>query len=80
MQIRSISGNELTVYRGVDGTTITDHVAGSVINLISGSRDASLPLTGDDALIVAGDDFGFNELNSFYQDFQEYSPSQGTDV
>ena len=80
MQIRSISGNELTVYRGVDGTTVSDHVAGSVINLISGSRDASLPLTGDDALIVAGDDFGFNELTSFYQDFQEYSPSQGTDV
>ena len=80
MQIRSISGNELTVYRGVDGTTITDHAAGSVINLISGSRDASLPLTGDDALILAGDDFGFNELSSFYQDFREYSPSQGTDV
>jgi len=80
MQIRSISGNELTVYRGVDGTTVSDHVAGSVINLISGSRDASLPLTGDDALIVAGDDFGFNELTSFYEDFKTYSPSQGTDV
>lgn len=80
MQIRSISGNELTVFRGVDGTTIIDHAAGSVIDIISGSRDASLPLTGDDALIVAGDDFGFNELTSFYQDFQEYSPSQGTDV
>ena len=80
MQIRSISGNELTVYRGVDGTTAIDHVAGSVIDIISGSRDASLPLTGDDALIVAGDDFGFNELTSFYQDFKEYSPSQGTDV
>ena len=80
MQIRSISGNELTVYRAVDGTTAIDHVAGSVIDIISGSRDASLPLTGDDALIVSGDDFGFNELSSFYQDFQEYSPSQGTDV
>ena len=80
MQIRSISGNELTVYRAVDGTTAVGHAAGSVINLISGSRDASLPLTGDDALIVAGDDFGFNELTSFYQDFKEYSPSQGTDV
>ena len=80
MQIRSISGNDVTVYRGVDGTTITDHDAGSIIDIISGSRDASLPLTGDDALIVAGDDFGFNELTSFYQDFKEYSPSQGTDV
>ena len=80
MQIRSISGTDVTVYRGVDGTTVSDHFAGAVINLISGSRDASLPLTGDDALIDAGDDFGFNELSSFYQDFKEYSPSQGTDV
>jgi len=80
MQIRSISGNNVTVYRGVDGTTVSDHTAGSVIDIISGSRDASLPLTGDDALIVAGDDFGFNELTSFYQDFKEYSPSQGIDV
>lgn len=80
MQIRSISGTDITVYRGVDGTTVSDHVAGSVINLITGSRDASLPLTGDDALIVSGDDFGFNELSSFYQDYKEYSPSQGTDV
>ena len=80
MQIRSISGNNVTVYRGVDGTTVSDHTAGSLIDIISGSRDASLPLTGDDALIVAGDDFGFNELSSFYQDYKEYSPSQGTDV
>lgn len=80
MQIRSISGNNVTVYRGVDGTTVSDHTAGSLIDIISGSRDASLPLTGDDALILAGDDFGFNELSSFYQDYKEYSPSQGTDV
>ena len=80
MQIRSISGNTVTVYRGVDETTVSEHTSGSVVNLISGSRDASLPLTGDDALIVAGDDFGFSELTSFYQDFKTYSPSQGTDV
>lgn len=80
MQIRSISGNNVTVYRGVDETPVSDHTAGSLIDIISGSRDASLPLTGDDALIVSGDDFGFNELSSFYQDYKEYSPSQGTDV
>ena len=80
MQIRSISGNTVTVYRGVDETTVSEHTSGSIVNLISGSRDASLPLTGDDALIVAGDDFGFSELTSFYEDFKTYSPSQGTDV
>ena len=80
MQIKSISGNTITVYRGVDGTTITDHSIDTTIDIISGTRTPDLPLTGDDALILDGDDFGFNELTSFYQDFQEYSPSQGTDV
>ena len=80
MQIKSISGNELTVYRGVDGTNVIDHADGSTIDIISGSRDASLPLTGDDALIASGDDFGFNEMSSFFSDFKEYSPSQGKDV
>ena len=80
MQIKSISGNELTVYRGVDGTNVIDHAAGSTIDIISGSRDATLPLAGDDALIASGDDFGFNEMSSFFTDFKEYSPSQGKDV
>ena len=80
MQIRSIAGNEITVYRGVDGTNVIDHANGSTIDIISGSRDASLPLTGDDALIASGDDFGFNEMSSFFEDFKTYSPSQGKDV
>ena len=80
MQIRSISGNEITVYRGVDGTTPVDHADGSVIDIISGSRDATLPLTGDDALIASGDDFGFNEMSSFFEDFKDYSPTQQKDL
>ena len=80
MQIRSIAANELTVYRGVDGTNVIDHVSGSTIDIISGSKDATLPLTGDDALIASGDDFGFNEMSSFYSDFKEYSPTQQKDV
>ena len=80
MQIRSIAGNELTVYRGVDGTNVIDHADGSTIDIISGSRDATLPLAGDDALIASGDDFGFNEMSSFFEDYKTYSPSQGKDV
>lgn len=34
----------------------------------------------DDPLIEPGDDFGFNETNSFFQDFKTYSPSQHTDL
>ena len=80
MQIRVIDGDSLVVYRGVDGTTAVDHAVGSVIDIISGSRDATLPLTGDDALIASGDDFGFNEMSSFFEDFKEYSPSQQKDM
>ena len=49
--IKSINGNKLTVNRGQDGTTITDHVAGEPIYVI----DAA-----DNALIAEGDDFGFS--------------------
>ena len=49
--IKSINGNKLTVNRGQDGTTITDHVAGEPIYVI----DAA-----DNALIEEGDDFGFS--------------------
>jgi len=34
----------------------------------------------DDPLIPFGDDFGFNEEIVDFQDFKDYSPSQGTDV
>lgn len=34
----------------------------------------------DDSLIPFGDDFGFNEEIVDFQDFQEYSSSQGTDI
>lgn len=49
--IKTINGNKLTVNRGQDGTTITDHVAGEPIYVI----DAA-----DNALIAEGDDFGFS--------------------
>lgn len=34
----------------------------------------------DDSLIPYGDDFGFNDQITEFQDFKLYSPSQGTDV
>jgi len=36
--------------------------------------------SADDSLIPFGDDFGFNEEIVEFQDFEDYSPSQGTDV
>lgn len=43
-------------------------------------NDDNLINSVDDELIPYGDDFGFNEEIIDFQDFREYSPSQGTDV
>lgn len=71
IKIKEIDGNNLVVLRGEDGTSAAEHVEGSTIDLID---------TADNALIEIGDDFGFNETTSFYQDFKQYSPSQNKDV
>lgn len=60
----SESGNQLVVERGYEGTVATEHVNGTCINLLS---------TADDPLIEIGDDFGFNETTSFFQDFKEFT-------
>ena len=53
MYIKSKAGNTLTVVRGSDNTPITEHVSGTSIKSITAA---------DNALIPAGDDFGFSEL------------------
>jgi hypothetical protein len=53
MYIKSKSGNILTVIRGSDGTSITEHVLGAEIKSIT---------SADTQLIPSGDNFGFNEL------------------
>ena len=50
-------GTTITVTRGANATTKADHAAGSVIDIITAS---------DDALLDSDDDFGFNEMTSFY--------------
>lgn len=47
----------ITVTRGANATTKAEHAAGTVIDIIN---------AGDDALIDSTDDFGFNEMTSFY--------------
>ena len=49
--IKSITGNKLTVRRGDDKTTITDHVNGASVFVID---------SADNAEIEVGDDFGFS--------------------
>ena len=49
--IKSISGNNLTVDRGQDGTTVTTHLRGAPVKTITSS---------DNALVEDGDDFGLS--------------------
>lgn len=51
MRVKKVSGNTLTVDRGQDGTTVTTHVGGSDVGLIT---------SADNDLIEPGDDFGFS--------------------
>jgi hypothetical protein len=48
------SGNSLTVIRGSYGTSITNHVSGTEVKLITEE---------DNSLIIPGDDFGFSGLS-----------------
>ena len=49
--IKSITDNKITVLRGQDGSTITEHLRGAPVRLITAA---------DNALIEEGDDFGFS--------------------
>lgn len=71
MYITKITGNNLNVKRGQDGTTITTHESGSVVNVINAA---------DDQLIDLDDDFGFSETRYDFTDGKIYSTTKGTDV
>ncbi len=71
IKIKEIDGNVLKVLRAQDGTSAQEHVDGATVDLVDGA---------DDALVELGDDFGFNETTSFFQDQKVYSPSQNADV
>jgi hypothetical protein len=51
LKVSSVSGNKLTVSRGLDSTTASSHVLGSAVKLITAA---------DNLLIQFGDDFGFD--------------------
>ena len=53
--IKTINGNKISVNRGQDGTTITSHLRGAPIKLITAA---------DNALVEEGDDFGFSGVIS----------------
>ena len=71
MQIKSKSGNTVTVFRSVDNTLLESHTTGDSIDVINNT---------DRDLIQQDDDFGFNTEILFFNDGgKTYSPSTGTD-
>ena len=71
MKIRSISGQNVTVFRAHDNTVAAKHEHNASIGVLSAA---------DNAAIEYGDDFGFDEMSSFFSDGKEFSPSQGIDI
>jgi len=71
MYVKSKSGNTLTVNRGVYDSPIQPHYENAVVNLVNNA---------DAALIELGDDFGFSESTTLFNDGRSYSASQGSDV
>ena len=69
--IEVVDSITIVVKRGFDSSIAAEHISGSIINLLT---------TADDAQIEAGDDFGFNEFNEFFDDGFAYSPTKQTDV
>jgi len=71
MFIRSISGQNITVYRAYDNTVAAKHEHNAAIGVLSAVDNASIEF---------GDDFGFDEMSSFFSDGKTFSPSQGIDI
>ena len=71
MFIRSISGQNVTVYRAYDNTEAAIHEHNAAIGVLSATDNASIEF---------GDDFGFDEMTSFFSDGKSSSPSQGIDI
>ena len=61
----------IIVKRGFDSSIAAKHISSTTINKLT---------TADDALVEPGDDFGFNEFDSFFEDGLSYSPTKQTDV
>jgi hypothetical protein len=71
MKIKSKTSDSITVVRGYNDTIAATHTTGTSIDVLS---------EADNTAIVVGDDFGFSEETSFFQDAGEYSNTRNTDL
>ena len=61
----------IIVRRGFDSTIAAQHTKSTFINVLTAA---------DDAAIIPGDDFGFNEFDYFADDGRSWSPTKQNDV
>jgi len=72
MRIDSVEDSTtIIVRRGFDSSIPAKHINGTIINKLT---------TADDKLIEPGDDFGFNEFITDFDDGLTFSPTKQTDV
>ena len=71
MKVVSKESNSITVRRAYDGTIQSEHIIGTQLHVLS---------SADNALIAPGDDFGFSEDISFFQDGGDFSPTRKIDL
>ena len=71
MKVDKKTSTTLSVRRAFSSTIAAEHITGAKISVLS---------TADDVLIAPGDDFGFNETSSFFQDGGSFSVGRQTDV
>ena len=63
--------NTIVVKRKYDSSIAAEHISGAKVNLLT---------TADDAEIDIGDDFGFNEFLTDFDDGKTWSPTKQTDI
>jgi len=71
MKIVSKTTTSITVKRAYSESISSVHVSGSIVRLLTES---------DDKLIVPGDDFGFSEETTFFNDVGTFSPTRKIDI
>jgi hypothetical protein len=71
MKVTSLTSTSMSVMRGYNETIASEHLNGAKLNVLS---------TADDALIIPGDDFGFNESLDFFESGADFSPTRKVDI
>ena len=71
MKITKKTSNQITVKRAYDSTIAGEHAVGTKVNVLD---------SADDALIVPGDSFGFDESTDFFESGADFSPTRKLDL